>query len=228
MTAALPGFFTTVLSKYYLHKPDHTVLRIPQNDFMQQDRQAIRRRNRERRRTLEPDDQRHRASALTAILTTNNLFLHSHRLAFYWPSDGELDPREVLAIAQAAGKRCYLPVLHPLQMGHLHFVDYGPETVLTCNRYGIAEPDLRGVAPTPPWALDIIFLPLVAFDRQGNRLGMGAGFYDRTLANIGRSSSKKPALIGVAHAFQEVAQLTPCPWDVPLHGIATEKEFILI
>jgi 5-formyltetrahydrofolate cyclo-ligase len=79
----------------------------------------------------------------------------------------------------------------------------------------------------PVWTLDLILTPLVAFDDQGNRLGMGGGFYDRTLAYLGRRKHwKKPRLIGTAHAFQQVARLPHESWDVPLHGVVTEKALL--
>jgi len=195
---------------------------------MQQDRKAIRSHIRALRRALTPAEHRHRALSLARVLATKSQFLNSRRLAFYWPSDGELDPGPLMALALAADKRCYLPVLHPLGSGRLHFVEYQTGLSLRANRYGIPEPSLRGARPVSLGALDIIFLPLVAFDRQGNRLGMGAGYYDRTLASLRHRPGRKPFLVGIGHSFQEVDGLAPAPWDVPLRGIATEKEFILL
>ncbi len=97
------------------------------------------------------------------------------------------------------------------------------------NRFGIPEPLTHKRVHVPPWGLDLICMPLVAFDRQGNRLGMGGGFYDRSLAyRRGRQSWHKPRLLGIAHALQEVAELEPRPWDIPLSGVATEAEIIPI
>ncbi len=80
----------------------------------------------------------------------------------------------------------------------------------------------------PTWTLDIILLPLVGFDRYGNRLGMGGGFYDRTLARLNHCDMKRPLLIGLAHHCQEVEQLQTQSWDIPLDIIATDKELIRI
>tara|TARA_B100000676_G_scaffold253991_1_gene260054 strand:+ start:160 stop:384 length:225 start_codon:yes stop_codon:yes gene_type:complete len=68
----------------------------------------------------------------------------------------------------------------------------------------------------------MIGLPLVAFDERGNRLGMGGGFYDRTLA-FSRRPGHKPALIGCAYAFQEIRMLPAESWDIPLQYIATDQ-----
>ena len=94
------------------------------------------------------------------------------------------------------------------------------------NRFGIAEPELGKNPTAPVWTLDIILLPLVAFDRAGNRMGMGGGFYDRTLARLNNSAMERPLLIGLAHHCQEVEHLQAQSWDIPLDIIATDKELI--
>ena len=93
------------------------------------------------------------------------------------------------------------------------------EAPLTRNRFGIEEPPLGA-----PWintrALDLVLAPLVAFDDQGNRLGMGGGFYDRHFGNL--PQCLRPLLVGVAHEVQCADALPAAPWDVPLDGILTE------
>ena len=75
---------------------------------------------------------------------------------------------------------------------------------------------------------DTIFIPIVAFDRKGARIGMGAGYYDRALASLSHQVSTRPKLIGLAHHFQEQRDLNPEPWDIPLDAILTDREFINI
>jgi len=132
-------------------------------------------------------------------------------------------------VAQDALQRkvaCYLPVLQPLRRGHLHFVRYRDQERTRRNRFGIAEPRLKPGNIADPWTLDIIFLPLVAFDREGNRLGMGGGYYDRTLASLRQRTRRRPRLIGLAYSSQEVPSLTPSPWDVGMDAVVTEKALI--
>mgnify|MGYP001805942608 CR=1 FL=1 len=125
-------------------------------------------------------------------------------------------------------KRFYLPVLSPLKKrqtgGQLWFARYRVGDRLRPNRFGISEPIGRGRHLIQPRRLDLMILPLVGFDAQGHRLGMGGGFYDRTLAYRQRHSQwRRPRLIGVAHECQRLDQLEPRPWDVRLDAILTES-----
>jgi 5-formyltetrahydrofolate cyclo-ligase len=188
------------------------------------DRNAIRREMRRRRRALAPADRREAAQALARQLGTSPLFLRSEHIAFYLANDGEMDLMPLIRRAWAMGKRCYLPVLSPAFHNRLWFAPYRPDTPLRHNQFRIAEPALGWRSMRPAAAIDLVLTPLVAFDAAGNRLGMGGGFYDRTLAYLlHRTHWRKPLLIGTAYAFQQVAQLPCAAWDVPLHGIATEQ-----
>ena len=95
------------------------------------------------------------------------------------------------------------------------------------NGFGIPEP--AGAEQLEPAAMDVVLLPLVAFDRRGNRLGSGAGYYDRSFEFLReRVRPSKPLLVGVAYGFQEVEAMHVQPWDVPLDFIATEGELIRV
>lgn len=72
------------------------------------------------------------------------------------------------------------------------------------------------------------FLPLVAFDAKGRRLGMGGGFYDRAFAFKNKYKRLGPMLIGLAHSIQEVESLDVEHWDIPLDAIVTEKKVFTI
>jgi 5-formyltetrahydrofolate cyclo-ligase len=92
---------------------------------------------------------------------------------------------------------------------------------MRANRYGILEPKLNCSQICPLPELDYVLMPLVAFDKFGNRLGMGGGFYDRTLARLYEQHWQQPQLIGLAHACQQVDELPIESWDVPLKTIIT-------
>ena len=100
-----------------------------------------------------------------------------------FPFDGEISTDKLIKTLWAQDKHVYLPVLHPFNPNHLLFLRYLPDTPMLKNKFGIWEPKLNVQNVLPLDELDILFTPLVAFDKQGNRLGMGGGFYDRTLQN---------------------------------------------
>ncbi|MDP8101623.1 5-formyltetrahydrofolate cyclo-ligase [Phocoenobacter atlanticus] len=139
------------------------------------------------------------------------------RLAFYLPFNGEISPLPLIDKLTKQGKKIYLPVLHPFSKGHLLFIEYNKncKKSLKSNRFGILEPQLDVRKVLPLNKLDIIFTPLVACDKQGNRLGMGGGFYDRTLA----LNSETLISVGLAHRFQQLNQLPVEHWDMPLDYI---------
>lgn len=141
---------------------------------------------------------------------------NAQHIALYISFDGEISTDKLIQILWAQGKQVYLPVLHPFNPNHLLFLRYLPDTPMLKNKFGIWEPKLNVQNVLPLDELDILFTPLVAFDRQGNRLGMGGGFYDRTLQNW-QNSSFIP--VGLAHQCQQVEQLPTEAWDVPLHQI---------
>lgn len=125
----------------------------------------------------------------------------------------------VLRRAWHEGRQTWLPVLRP--DGRLAFRRLTAGTPLRANRLGLLEPVGSGAIAVPLAALDLVLMPLVGFDAAGRRLGMGGGFYDRTLA--GRGRFRRPALVGLAHECQRVAQLPAQPWDVPLDAVITGR-----
>ncbi len=136
-------------------------------------------------------------------------------IALYLAFDGEISTKPLINQLWQQGKHVYLPVLHPFVHGHLLFLRYLPDTPMKANKFGILEPHLNVKSVLPIEQLDIIFTPLVAFDKLGNRLGMGGGFYDRTLQN----SQHRFITVGLAHQCQQVEALPIESWDIPLEHI---------
>jgi 5-formyltetrahydrofolate cyclo-ligase len=186
-------------------------------------RGPLRRALRERRRALAPRERARAARGLARELLRHPAYRRARSLAVYLARDGELDPELLVHRAWASGRRVFLPVLidHPWPL--LRFARYTPATRFRCNRFGIPEPDVPRRRLLPARALDLLLLPLVAFDATGNRLGMGGGYFDRTLAYLHGRRWQRPRLLGVGYAFQQVAALAAAPWDVPLHGVVTER-----
>lgn len=192
------------------------------------ERNALRKRMRSKRRGISPAERRSAAEALAQRLATHPLFLRSRHVTCYWPADGEIDPQPLMRRALSMGKTVYLPVLAPNGTSRLWFAPYREGDVLLHNRFNIPEPAVSPSQHARLTALDLVLAPLVAFDPQGNRLGMGGGFYDRTFAYLKhRVHWQKPRLLGLAYEFQKVDALPHQPWDVPLYGIATERQIYL-
>lgn len=139
---------------------------------------------------------------------------YAKKIALYHAFQGEIDLSELWRTAPLQGKYCAFPVLTEQQS--LLFLPATPASSFSKNRFGIEEPNIALSQAIPPEQFDLIFMPLVAFDSACNRLGMGGGYYDRTLAD-----SKGKCLIGLAYDFQRVPQLIPQPWDVPVDAIIT-------
>ncbi|MBZ9558713.1 5-formyltetrahydrofolate cyclo-ligase [Halomonas coralii] len=201
------------------------------NDLATRDdsRRALRRTLRRRRRDLSPSQQRRASNALCHRLRRLPEVQRARRVALYLPNDGEIDATPLIAWLRRRGARVYLPVLRPLAENRLWFVHYHSGTPMVKNRFGIHEPDTRHGAhrarQLPPWALDLVLMPLVGFDEAGNRLGMGGGFYDRSFAFI-RRRRPRPRLIGVAHDCQRVDRLPIAGWDIPLDAIVSDREVV--
>lgn len=187
-------------------------------------RPQLRRLLRQRRRALSRSQQRLAARNLYRQLAQHPRFRRARDIALYLPSDGEIDPRPLLAAAQKRGKRTYLPVLSAWPRTKMVFQRVDRHEKLTGNRFRILEPRPQPARQRKVWALDLVLLPLVGFDARGGRLGMGGGFYDRSLAYLHRRKNwHKPTLLGLAHECQRVDELTLASWDVPLQATVTDR-----
>jgi 5-formyltetrahydrofolate cyclo-ligase len=192
------------------------------------DKRQLRAQMRNRRRQLSQDEQQSAADGLLRQLSRLSYFRNVHRVAFYFPNDGEIDPRPTIEHAWRIGKQCFLPVVnHPTSP--LRFARHLRQQPTRPNRFGIPEPVVRQRDLLKAHNLQLILVPLIAFDATGGRLGMGAGFYDRTLAFLrGRKYWHSPMIIGAAHSFQQVEHVPQDSWDVCLRGIVTEKAFLAV
>jgi 5-formyltetrahydrofolate cyclo-ligase len=210
-------------------KPPRTSTKNPPLDKAAQlptSRTALRIQMRAQRQALGVAAQREAATGFARNFSHCPLFRSSRHIAFYLANDGELDPAILLQRAWDMGKVCYLPVITPRQS--LWFAAYADGDPLKVNRFGIPEPTRPGLTLVSARVLDLILTPLVTFDDRGHRLGMGGGFYDRTLSFLRhRHAWHKPRLVGVAHDWQRVAVLSAEPWDVPLDGVATDRQVYL-
>lgn len=190
-------------------------------------KQSIRTSMRAKRRALSPR-LRSYSSLLAARKFCNSfLFLRYKRIAVYLANDGEIDPGPIYREMWKRHKQCYLPVVHGPAFNRMWFARFGARSKMKPNRYGISEPVVSMREMTRGSNLDLVLVPLVAFDKQGNRLGMGGGYYDRTFNYLKRRKIwKKPLLVGFAYDMQEAPQMSTDVWDIPLNYIATETRLI--
>ncbi|OGV49842.1 MAG: 5-formyltetrahydrofolate cyclo-ligase [Legionellales bacterium RIFCSPHIGHO2_12_FULL_42_9] len=144
-------------------------------------------------------------------------YRYAKRIALYHAIEGEINLDNLWRSAPLQGKFCYFPALTADKT--LVFLPATPATSFRKNHYDIPEPDVDFSLAISIDEIDIIFLPLVAFDRHGTRLGMGAGYYDRTLAQ-----QKPNLLIGVAYDFQRQSFIKPHEWDITLQAIVTPNQ----
>ncbi|GAB4201179.1 MAG: 5-formyltetrahydrofolate cyclo-ligase [Wenzhouxiangellaceae bacterium] len=141
-------------------------------------------------------------------------------IAAYWPVRGEADLRPALTQLTASGRELYLPRVDPQISGAMDFVAWrGDMTPEQLNRYGIPEPDSAQPGMTAA-AMDIVLMPLLGYCPRGGRLGAGAGYYDRALADL---PQPRPWLIGIAYSLQQLEGLPQEPWDIPLDAVFTER-----
>ncbi len=187
----------------------------------------MRKRLRSERLTLAIATREAAALAAAALFVAHPLFRDHQLFASYIAHGGEFDVAPVVREIWQARKKCYLPVLSVETPGVLQFVAYEQDTELETNRYHILEPEFNLANEVAAAELQVVLVPLTAFNREGFRLGSGGGFYDKTFAFLREKKLSKPLLIGVGFALQEVTELPHDEWDVKLDGVLTERELVV-
>lgn len=170
---------------------------------------------RELRRSFSQSKQSEAAELAAEHVQTLSQWQGAKKIAIYLDADGELSTQAIIHTALAQNKEIYLPVIGPKRS--LTFAQWKVDQLLVPNTLGINEPNATASLCSIE-TLDILFLPLVAWDKRGHRLGMGGGYYDRAL-----TGASGPALIGLAHSEQEVEAVPMQSWDVILDAVLTEQ-----
>ena len=182
------------------------------------DRDVIRREMRGARAALAPNQVAAAAAALSERIGALPGYINAGSVAGYLATPGEMDPLPAMRRALADGKVCYVPVISGKR---LRFAPWTPDSLLRKNRFGILEPAVETEQLLLPAALQLVLVPLVAFDVYCNRIGMGGGYYDRSFA--GHTAGGAQLLAGIAHDMQKVDTLAAQPWDVTLDCVVTES-----
>jgi len=194
------------------------------------DKKAIRQLFRKKRSALPAYRQQLASYAIAdKVLRKISAMQRARTIAFYIAKEGEIDLLPLMLHCLKQGRQCYLPVLESPDEKKLRFAEWVLGQAMSLNKFGITEPDVPRHHLLSAAEMDLIFMPLVAFDDCGNRLGMGGGYYDRTLAQChGESamSSKKPFLVATGHDVQYIPQLPHDAWDIIPHITITPGHFI--
>ena len=179
------------------------------------DRDCLRRSSARARAEIAAPERRRAADKIAKLFFEQPKFAAAHSVAGYAPIKGEIDPMPLMAKLHQNGARCALPAI---RADKLIFLSFAPNDSLIRGAYGILEPSADKTEIKP----ELIFVPMLAFDDQGTRLGYGGGYYDRALA------AHSAIRIGLAFAAQQISAIKPKPHDIPMHAILTEKNWHLL
>lgn len=158
-----------------------------------------------------------RFAALELLTNIKPLLAGVNSLAIYFAAYHELDLTAVIDYSLAHGKKIYRPIAYR----STKFLQFEPIR-LDCNRDIFVEDDYLPIAPRALEQIDLVLIPLLACDYQGNRLGQGGGYYDASLQNLAR----RPQLCGIGYDWQLVPQLISDEWDVKLDYFASDKRLL--
>ena len=178
-----------------------------------------------RRAALVPEDAALASGAVASRVLALPAYRSAREIAAYLPVKNEVDAALVAGQALADGKLLLLP---RCRAGAPGLLDLGCVSCLSDvvpGRYGILEPREALCRPPESFAPDLILVPGLAFDRRGNRLGFGGGYYDRLLA---LPMAAGAFVVGLAFAFQLLDQLPAEPWDRPVNAVVTDRQTLLI
>ena len=172
------------------------------------------------RRAMSSGERTAASATICERVVRSHEFRSCKLLGAYLPMRDEVDTTLIVERAWRAQKRVFVPVTDT--HGTMNFCEISPDTVVARNRYGLWEPVAGVLIDTRD--LDIVITPVVAFDDDGRRIGMGGGYYDRCFHFLrNRRKWLRPKLIGVAFACQESTAITNDSWDVPLYSVVTEN-----
>lgn len=188
------------------------------------ERGILRQQMRQLRRSLPRVQQQQAAQSLARQFDRHHLLRPGLRIAIYLALPGEISLHALITRARQRGCELYAPHIINAHRRQMKFVALPADSILQRHRWGMPQvrfPQRGGISIRQ---LDLVLVPLVAFDSQGHRLGMGAGFYDRYLARAGLQRAwQRPRLLGVAYALQQVAEVPALPHDVAMPAVMTER-----
>jgi len=172
----------------------------------------------EARRALDPRERADASALIAERIVRGHEFMAARRIGCYLATPLEVDTSRVIQSAWRARKRIFVPVTG--KRGIMSFCEITPETTLSRGPFGIWQP--HSGTSIDARDLDIVITPVVAFDDDGHRVGMGGGYYDRCFHFLkNRRKWLKPKLIGLAFECQKVPGITPQRFDVDCYRVIT-------
>lgn len=170
------------------------------------------------RRRLDSRTRRAASARACQRLARLPVFRRARRIGLYWPLASEIDPRILLSLARPEQALCLPRVVGPTLV-FIRIIDrvFRHST----SPHGMIEP--IGRRHTSAATLDLLVMPLAAFDSQARRIGMGGGYYDRTLAPLRDRPHTCPTLVGLGFEVQRVPVIETRPWDIDLDAIVSER-----
>ena len=164
------------------------------------------------------------SSQLCQIIQSSSFFMNHQRFGIYHAINNEISLGPLIELIWESDKMCALPAFHPHLDNTLCFLPYTQTTELIQGPMHTQTPPYCPKNSIAPWELDVVFVPLVAFDAHKNRIGYGKGCYDRSFGF--RRTTTKPLLIGCAYHFQQSNPIDSNPWDIALDQVVTEIKVI--
>lgn len=191
---------------------------------MSVDLKVLRKQLRHQRRAVSDFQQKQAQQKILQQLIRLKSFQHAKKVGVYLHAFGEINTNQIIEYCFKQHKQVYLPMICTMNQ-QLHWVRISLQQYrnkrFSYHPFGMQEPMAgRGVHVS---TLDFLIMPLLACDIYGTRIGMGGGFYDKTLA----SAPNKPFRLGIAHDFQLIQQrLLREAWDQPLDALLTPSEYL--
>jgi 5-formyltetrahydrofolate cyclo-ligase len=185
--------------------------------------QNIRKSIRTQRKNLSPHQVDEASKIISEKIIHHPAFINAKKIAYYFPNENEVDPTLIISHARELKKELFLPVLS--SENELHFYFINSNTEFKKNKFNIEEPVIDNQNSISPEKLDLILIPIVAFDVHNNRLGRGLGCYDRALKSLkNKHFETKPTLVGLAYEFQRINNITSKSHDISMDYIFTESD----
>lgn len=193
---------------------------------IQPDAKAIRNSIRRLRREIPEADRISASARICQTFKTLDAFQAASRISGFLAFDGEADPLPLMTWASEMKRQVFVPIIIAKRQPLL-FSPWHPAIPMRINSFGIAEPDVPNDQWIEPRELDFVITPIVAFDENCHRIGVGGGYYDRSFAFLNSrypDHSRRPVMIGFAFELQRVKTMIRQPWDVQLDAIVTERQ----